>query len=90
MVLYKDVGIGFSAEKAVKDAVKGGKKGSKNVSDRMVLEFREECKGFILGVLKKLLQKCSVIYSLARYMTALNPKKCRQILSIVENCSDKF
>lgn len=73
--MYKDVDIGFSAEKAVKDAVKRAEKGGKKVSDKMVLEFREECKAFILGVLKKLLQKCPVTYPLVRYMVALNPKE---------------
>ena len=49
LVLYKDVDIGSSAEKAVKDAVKKGEKGGKTVS---VLEFKEQCKTFIVVVLK--------------------------------------
>ena len=67
LVLYKDVDIGFSAEKTVKDAIKNGENGGKTVSDRMVLEFREQCKASIVAVLNKLLQKCPVIYLIVRY-----------------------
>ena len=63
---YKEVDMGFSVEKARKEA---------KASDRQILELKMEGKEFLVATLKKLLVKCPVAYSLVRYMSCLNPIK---------------
>ena len=55
---YKKVDVGFLIEKHLKEASKAG------VSDRQLMEFRLECKDFISAVVKKVLFKCPIVYSL--------------------------
>ena len=81
-VTYSKVEIGFSTEKALKQAVK-----DKKVSDRQVLEFRLECKGFVVKVLKKLLEKCPVTYALVRNLSVLDP---REMASKGNACKSKL
>ena len=52
---YKKIDIGFLTEKAVK--------GSVGVSEKQVLEFRLQCKTFLIEMLEKLLTKCPASYS---------------------------
>ena len=46
-----------------------------DVSDRRLMEFRVECKDFLMAALKKLLQKCPLSYSLVRNMSSLDPRQ---------------
>ena len=71
--------IGFLTEKAVKDSV--------GVSEKQVLEFRLQCKTFLIELLQKLLTKCPASYSLVRNLSALNP---REMASNVDHCISRF
>ena len=77
-VNYKKIDIGFLTEKAVKDSV--------GVSEKQVLEFRLQCKTFLIELLLKLLTKCPASYSLVRNLSALNP---REMASNVDHCISK-
>ena len=66
-------------EKAVKDSV--------GVSEKQVLEFRLQCKTFLIELLQKLLTKCPASYSLARNLSALNS---REMASNVDHCISRF
>lgn len=78
-VNYKKIDIGFLTEKAVKDSV--------GVSEKQVLEFRLQCKTFLIELLQKLLTKCPASYSLVRNLSALNP---REMASNVDHCISRF
>lgn len=62
----KRVDIGFASEK-----LKGT--GDCKPSERQKMEFRMECKTSLMELLKKMLQKCPVSYSLVRHLSCLNP-----------------
>lgn len=66
-VNYKKIDIGFLTEKALKDSV--------GASEKQVLEFRLQCKTFLIELLQKLLTKCPASYSLVRNLSALNPRE---------------
>lgn len=76
---YKKVDVGFACDNALKETV--------NVSEREVMEFRMACKEFIVQVLKKLLTKSPVLYSVVRYLSCLNPVK---MVSDREKCVTMF
>ena len=78
-VNYKNIDIGFQTEKAVK--------GSVGVSEKQVLEFRLQCKTFLIEMLQKLLTKCASSYSLVRNLSALNPS---EMASNVDHCISRF
>ena len=63
---HKKIDVGFGADMELKKA---------KVSDRDVLQFRMECKEFLMASLKKLLDKSPIVYSLVRHMSALDPRK---------------
>ena len=65
---YKKVDIGFNAEIYLKELTD-----KKKVGDKAVLEFRMECKQFLLTIVKKLLTKAPILYSLARNLSAFDP-----------------
>ena len=58
---YKKVDIGFSADKLLKTLLH-----KKKISERQGMEFRKECKSFVVPVVSKLLNKCPLQYSLVR------------------------
>ena len=66
---YKKVDVGSFTEKHLKKASKAG------VSDRQLMEFRLQCKDFIDAVVKKVLFKCPIVYSLVRNLSCLSPKE---------------
>lgn len=61
------IDIGFYTEMKVKDL-------KKKVSERMVLEFRADCKSFLLAMSRKLLEKCPLKYALVRNLGCLDPR----------------
>ena len=65
-VSYKRVDIGFAREKR-----KGT--GDCKPSERQIMESTMECKTSLVELLKKMLQKCPVSYSLVRHFSCLNP-----------------
>ena len=75
---YKKIDIGFLAERAV---------ASSGSLERQILEYRMECKAFLIAVVKKMLDKSPLTYSLARNMACLNP---RNMANNPTDCIDKF
>ena len=67
---YAMVDIGFSANKLLKELVSG-----KKVSDRQVMEFRMETRSFLQAVMKQLLLKSPLQYTLTKNLSALDPRK---------------
>lgn len=63
-VTYSNVEVVFSSEKALKQ--KSSYTG-KQASEKEVLDFRMNCKNFLISLLKKILLKCPVSYPLVRY-----------------------
>ena len=61
---HNKLDVGFLTQKAVTAA---------NASDRSVLEFRMECKDFIVKILTKLLEKSPISFKLLRALSCLNP-----------------
>lgn len=84
---YKAIDIGFSAEKALKEAKEKAQKEGTSVSDKQVMEFRLDCRNFPIALLKKILNKCPISYSLVRNMAALNPK---EMVAHPSACRERF
>ena len=78
-VNYKKIDIGFLTERELKEAT--------GASEKQVLEFRLQCKTFLIELLQKLLTKCPVSYSLVRNLSALNP---REMVADADLCISKF
>lgn len=73
------IDLGFSCENILKQ---------KNIaSEKQILEFRAECKNFLIQMLKKILLKCPVSYSLVRHLSCLNPVN---MASNKDDCKGKF
>ena len=66
---YKKVNLGFLTEKYLKEASKKAR-----VSERQVMEFRMSVMKFLEELVKKVLNKCPLSYSLVRNLSSLNPK----------------
>ena len=64
---YKSIDIGFVAGEQLKVV-------GRSVSERDVLEFRMQCKDFILALITKIKAKSPLNYSLVRNLQCLDPK----------------
>lgn len=65
-LIYKKIDIGFKAEEKLKVVT---------ASDKQLMEFRMECKAFLVALLNKLKVKCPISYSLVRNLSCLNPNE---------------
>lgn len=63
------VNIGFAAERILREL-----KGSKKLSEKQVFEFSMGCKAFLIKMVKKLVDKSPLTYSVVRYMNFLDPR----------------
>ena len=79
---YKKMNLGFLTEKYLKEASK-----KPHVSDRHVMEFRMSAMIFLEEVLKKVLNKCPLTYSLVKNLSSLNPKA---MAAIPDECRAHF
>jgi len=70
VLIYSKVDIGFSANKLLKEVVSG-----KKVTDREVMEFRMETRSFLQAVMKQLLLKSPLKYTLTKNLSALDPRR---------------
>lgn len=70
---YTDVDLGFAAEKELKK-IKSSSSGPK-VSDREILELRMQCKGFLIKLVSKLLEKSPLKYPLTLQISCLDPRQ---------------
>lgn len=61
----KKVEIGLAAEAQLKDI---------KASEKQVFEFRNQCKQFLIGLLKKMLEKSPLKSSLVRFLSCLDPR----------------
>ncbi|CAH3038939.1 unnamed protein product [Pocillopora meandrina] len=84
---YKKIDVGFCTENALKDACAKAQKEGSSISDKQLMAFRLECKSFLIAILKKLVLKCPLSYSLVRNMVALDP---RDMATNPNSCSEKF
>jgi len=64
---YKKLDIGFNAEASLKEL-----SDKKKIGDKAVLQFRMECKQLLLTIVKKLLAKSPILYSLVRNLSAFD------------------
>lgn len=76
------VDIGFTADLLVKDLLY-----NKTINERAALQFRMECKAFLLEVVKRLLLKAPVKYGLVRNLSCLKPST---MASDPESCKKKM
>lgn len=67
---WRKIDVGFSAETMLKELT-----ANKKISDKAAMEFRMECKQFLLTLVKKAMTKAPIVYSLARNMSALDPRE---------------
>jgi len=65
---YKNVDIGFVAQSELKSIVIG-----KKASELEVMEFKQECIGFLDKLVTKINEKSPISYSLVRSLSCLNP-----------------
>jgi len=79
---YKNVDIGFSANKMLKNLVM-----EKKCSERQDMEFRQAAKAFVVSILSHLLTKNPLKYSLVRNMSFLDP---RLMVTKTEDCKSRF
>ena len=84
---YKKIDVGFCTENALKDARAKAQKEGSSISDKQLMAFRLECKSFLIAILKKLVLKCPLSYSLVRNMVALDP---REMATNPNSCREKF
>ena len=68
LVPAKNVGIGFATKKIISDL-----QAKQNVSDRQVFKFKNDCLVFLQSLSTKLLERCSLQYSVVRYLVCLDP-----------------
>jgi len=71
--VYSKIDIGFMAEKSLKSAV--DQKTKKKISDKELMQFRMESKEFLIKLVKKIMEKSPLKYSLARNMSSLDPRE---------------
>ena len=79
---YKQIDLGYSTEKLLMEAVKKG-----GLSEKQVMEFRIDCRTFLISTLMKVLMKCPLTYSLVRNMSALDPREMANNPSV---CREKM
>ncbi|KAJ8048381.1 hypothetical protein HOLleu_00669 [Holothuria leucospilota] len=78
-----EVGIGFLPERKVKALVTTKKK----ISDRAALEFKSDCKNFLIRIAHKLLEKSPIQYQLVRCAVCLDS---RRMVLYQRDCEIKF
>ena len=71
--VYSIIDTGFMAEKALKTAA--DLKTKKTVSDRDVMQFKMECKEFLVKVVKKIVEKSPLKFEVARSLSFLDPRE---------------
>ena len=79
---YKQIELGFSTEKELKEVVKKG-----GLSQKQVMEFRIDCRTFLIRTLQKIMMKCPLSFSLVRNLTALDP---RQMVNNPTHCRESM
>ena len=84
---YKKIEVGFCTENALKDARAKAQKVGCSISDKQLMSFMLQCKSFLIAIMKKLILKCPLFYSLVRNMVALDP---REMAANANICRGKF
>ena len=84
---YKKIEVGFCTENAQKDARAKVQKVGCSITDKQLMSFRLQCKSFLIAIMKKLILKCLLSYSLVRNMVALDP---REMAANPNICRGKF
>ena len=81
-VNYKKIDIGYAADKETKQLL-----ATEKISQKMLLEFKMECKEVLIKATTLLLEKCPLKYSLVRNLACLDP---REIAKNPEDSKAKF
>ena len=81
-VNYKEVDIGYAADKETKQLL-----ATEKISQKMLLELRMECKEVLIKATTLFLEKCPLKYSLVRNLACLDP---REIAKNIEDSKAKF
>ena len=81
-VNYKEIDIGYAADKETKQLL-----ATEKISEKILLEFRMECKEVLIKATTLLLEKCPLKYSLVRNLACLDP---REIAKNPEDSKAKF
>ena len=81
-VNYEEIDIGYAADKETKQLL-----ATEKISQKMLLEFRMECKEVLIKATTLLLEKCTLKYSLVRNLACLDP---REIAKNPEDSKAKF
>jgi hypothetical protein len=69
-IVYDKIDIGFAAEQELKSLYS-----AKKISAVQVMEFRIQCRSFLMKVVAKLMNKAPLKYPLVRYMSCLDPRE---------------
>lgn len=77
-VTYKKIDIGILVQRELKQV---------KCSEKQFMDYRLECKDFLIGTVKKMVNKCPVSYSLVRNLACLNPRK---MTSDPAQCRERF
>lgn len=80
---YNKIDLGFAAEAELKQIQASKEK----VSEREIMELREQCKDFLVKTTAKIMEKCPLKYSLTRYLACLDPRK---LATSKRECVDKM
>ncbi|XP_063230592.1 uncharacterized protein LOC134535429 [Bacillus rossius redtenbacheri] len=77
LLLANQVDIGFAATDALKK-VRG------QLAEKVVLQFKNDCRSFYVGFLQKVLQRSPLAYSLTRQISCINPELIRSKPNLAE------
>jgi len=73
--VYSKIDIGFRVEKELKSAV--DPKTKKNVTDKEIMQFKLECRYFLVAIVKKIMDKSPLKFALARNLSFMDPREMR-------------
>jgi len=71
--VYSKIDAGFRAEKELKSAI--DPKMKKKVTDKEVMQFKLECRDFLVAIVMKIMDKGPLKFALARNLAFLDPRE---------------
>ena len=71
--VYSKIDIGFRAEKELKSVV--DPKTKKKVTDKEIMQFKLECRDFLVAIVKKIMDKSPLKFALARNLSFMDPRE---------------
>jgi len=71
--VYSNIDVGFRAEKELKSAV--DPKTKKKVTDKETMQFKLECKDFLVAIVQKIMDKSPLNFALAQNLSFLDSRE---------------